>query len=234
MEILGKATRKSCMNACMNAHIQVDVCVDAIQTETRRTATLTSHASRVMLKVLQARLQQCMNRELPDVQSGFGKGRGTRDQIANICWIIEKSKRGPEKHLFLLYWLCQSLWLCVPKPSTNCRKSFKAWEYQTTRPASWEICMKVKKQELELDMGQTGSKLGKEYIKAVYCHPACLTYMQSTSYEMLGWMKHKLESRLLGEISITSDMQMTPLYGRKWRRTKEPLDESERGVKELA
>ena len=75
--------------------------------------------------------------------------------------------------------------------------------------------MKVKKQELELDMGQTGSKLGKEYIKAVYCHPACLTYMQSTSYEMLGWMKHKLESRLLGEISITSDMQMTPLYGRK-------------------
>ena len=112
MEILGKATRKSCMNACMNAHIQVDVCVDAIQTETRRTATLTSHASRVMLKVLQARLQQCMNRELPDVQSGFGKGRGTRDQIANICWIIEKSKRGPEKHLFLLYWLCQSLWLC--------------------------------------------------------------------------------------------------------------------------
>ena len=103
MEILGKATRKSCMNACMNAHIQVDVCVDAIQTETRRTATLTSHASRVMLKVLQARLQQCMNRELPDVQSGFGKGRGTRDQIANICWIIEKSKRVSEKHLFLLY-----------------------------------------------------------------------------------------------------------------------------------
>ena len=75
--------------------------------------------------------------------------------------------------------------------------------------------MKVKKQELELDMGQTGSKLGKEDIKAVYCHPACLTYMQSTSYEMLGWMKHKLESRLLGEISISSDMQMTPPHGRK-------------------
>ena len=71
--------------------------------------------------------------------------------------------------------------------------------------------MQVKKQQLELDMGQwTGSKLGKEYIKAVYCHPAYLTYMQSISYKMLGWMKHKLESRLLGEISITSDMQMTP------------------------
>jgi len=75
---------------------------------------------------------------------------------------------------------------------------------------------------------QTCSKLGKEYIKAVYCHPACLTYMQSTSREMPGWMKHKLESRLLGEISITSDMQMTPPYGRKRRGTKEPLDESER------
>ena len=67
--------------------------------------------------------------------------------------------------------------------------------------------MQVKKQELELDMEQeTGSKSGKEYVKAVYCHSAYLTYMQSTSYEMLGWMKHKLESRLLGEISITSDM----------------------------
>ena len=76
--------------------------------------------------------------------------------------------------------------------------------------------MQVKKQQLELDMEQqTGSKSGKEYIKAVYCHPAYLTYMQSTSWEMLGWMKHKLESRLLGEISITSDMQMIPPYGRR-------------------
>ena len=82
---------------------------------------------------------------------------------------------------------------------------------------------------LELDMEQqTGSKLGKDYVKAVYCHPDYLTYMQSTSGEMLDWMKHKLESRLLGEISITSDMQMTPPYGRKGRGTKESLDESER------
>ena len=72
--------------------------------------------------------------------------------------------------------------------------------------------MQVKKQQLELDMEQqTGSKLGKEHVKAVYCHPAYLTYMQSTSYEMPGWMKHKLESRLQGEISVTSDMQMIPL-----------------------
>ena len=71
--------------------------------------------------------------------------------------------------------------------------------------------MQVKKQQLELDMEQqTGSKSGEEYVKAVYCQPAYLTYMQSTSCEMLGWMKHKLESRLLAEISITSDTQMTP------------------------
>ena len=74
--------------------------------------------------------------------------------------------------------------------------------------------MQVKKQQLELDMEQqTGSKLGKEYVKAIYCHPAYLTYMQSTSCEMLGQIKHKLESRLPGEISITSDTQMTsPLW----------------------
>ena len=88
--------------------------------------------------------------------------------------------------------------------------------------------MQVKKQQLELDMEQqTGSKLGKEYVKAVYCHPAYLTYMQSTSCKMLGWRKHKLESKLQEEISITSDMQMTP-NGRK-QRIKELLDEGERG-----
>ena len=79
--------------------------------------------------------------------------------------------------------------------------------------------MQVKKQQLELDMErQTGSKSGKEYVKAVYCHIANLTYMQNTSREMPGWMKHKLESRFLGEISITSDMQMTPLLGQKTER----------------
>ena len=105
--------------------------------------------------------------------------------------------------------------LTMPKPltvwiTTNCGKFWKRWEYQTTLPASWQICMQVKKQELEPDMEQqTGSKSGKEYVKAVYCHPAYLTYMQSTSCEMQGWMKHKLESRLLGEISITSNMHNT-------------------------
>jgi len=78
--------------------------------------------------------------------------------------------------------------------------------------------MQVKKQQLELDMEQqTGSKSGKEHVKAVYCHPAYLTYMQSTSCKMLGWMKHELESRLLGDISINSDMQMTPPL---WQKVK--------------
>ena len=90
--------------------------------------------------------------------------------------------------------------------------------------------MQVKKQQLEPNMEQqTGSKLGKEYIKPGYCHPAYLTSMQSTPCEMPGWMKHKLESRGTGEISTTSDVQMTPLTGRKRRETKEPVDEHERG-----
>ena len=92
------------------------------------------------------------------------------------------------------------------------------WEYKTTWPASWEICMEVKKQQLELDMEQqTSSKSGKEYVKSIYCHSAYLTYMQSTSCGMRGWMKHKLKSRLLGEIAITSDRQMTPPL---WQKVK--------------
>ena len=90
--------------------------------------------------------------------------------------------------------------------------------------------MQVKKQQLEPDMEQwIGSKLGKGYVKGVYCHPAYLISMQSTSCQMLGCIKHKLESRFLGEISITSDMQMTPPLWQEANKTKEPLDESERG-----
>ena len=89
-------------------------------------------------------------------------------------------------------------------------KFLESWKYQSTLPASWEICMQVKKQKLEPDVEQeTGSELGKEYIKNVHCHPDYLTNMQSTSSKMPGGMKHKLESRLPGEISITSDMLMT-------------------------
>ena len=113
----------------------------------------------------------------------------------------------------------------MPKPftvwiTTNCGKLYKRWEYQTTWPASWEICVQVKKQQSELDMEQqTGSKLGKEYIKAVYCHLAYLTYIQSTSREMPDSVKHKLESRLPGETSTTLDMQMTSPLWQKVKRS---------------
>ena len=91
--------------------------------------------------------------------------------------------------------------------TTNCGKFWKRWEYHTTLPASQETCMQAKKQQLELDMEQwIGSKLGKEYVKAVYYHPVYLTYRQSISCKM----KHKLKSRLLGEVPITSDRHMTP------------------------
>ena len=103
--------------------------------------------------------------------------------------------------------------LTMPKPltvwlTTNRGKFWKRWEYQTTWLASWEICMQVRKQQLEP---------GKKYVETVFCHPAYLTYMQSTAWEMLDWMKYTLESRLPGEISITSDMQMTP---RLWSKVK--------------
>ena len=111
-----------------------------------------------------------------------------RNQRSNCQHLLDhwKIKRVPEKHLFLLYWSQKpkllTVWITI-----NCGKFWKRWEYQTTWPASWEICMRVRKQQLELDMEQqNGSKLGKESIKAVYFYPAYLTYMQSTSWEMLG------------------------------------------------
>ena len=139
-----------------------------------------------MLKILQARLHQNVNCELPDVQAGFRKGRGTRDQIANIPGSSKKQESSIKISISAL--------LTMPKPLTvwitiNCGKFWKRWEYQATWPASWETCMQVRKQQLELDMEQTGSKKEKEYVKAVYCHPAYLTSMQNISCEMLGgWL----------------------------------------------
>ena len=125
-----------------------------------------------MLKILQARLQQYINHELPDVQAGFRKGRGTRDQIANIYWIIEKAWEC-QKNIYFCFIDCAKIFVQI---TTNRGKCLKRWEEQTTWPASWEIRMQVRKQQLELDMEQqTGSKLRKEYVKAVYCHPAYLT-----------------------------------------------------------
>ena len=112
------------------------------------TIALISHTRKVMLKILQARLQQYVNRELPDVQAGFRKGRGTRDKIAHICWTIKKEE-SPRK-------TSTSALLTMPKPltvwiTTNCGKFWKRWEYQTIWPASRETYMQVRKQQLELD-----------------------------------------------------------------------------------
>ena len=113
------------------------------------------HASKVMLKILQARLQRYVNCELPDVQAGFRKGRGARDQIANICWIIKKARELQESIYFCFIDYAKAfVWITI-----NCGKFWKKWKYQTTWPACWEICMQVRKQQLELDMEQqTGSK----------------------------------------------------------------------------
>ena len=126
--------------------------------------------------ILQSRLQRSVNWELPDVQAGFRKGRGNRGQVVNIRWIIEKI-RGFQKKT------CTSASLTTLKPLTmwitkHCRKFLRRWEYQTTLPASWETCMWVKKQQLDLDMEQwTVSKFKKEYIKPIYFHSAYFTYM---------------------------------------------------------
>ena len=104
-----------------------------------------------MLKILQARPQQYMNHELTDVQAGFRKGRGTRDQIANIHWNIKKAREF-QKNIYFCFIDYAKAFDCVDHK--NCGKFWKRWEYQTTLPASWEICMQVKKQQLELDMEQ--------------------------------------------------------------------------------
>ena len=127
-----------------------------------------------MLKILQVRLQQCVNRELPDVQAGFRKGIGTRDQIANIHWIIGKAREFQKNIYFCLIDYAKGF---------DCMDHNKLWKILKEMEipdhfVSWETCMQVKKQQLDLDMEQqTGSKLGKEYIKAVYCHLLILTYI---------------------------------------------------------
>ena len=109
-----------------------------------------------MLQILQARLQQYVNFELPDVQAGFRKGRGTTDQIANIYWIIENARRF-QKNTYFCFIDYAKAFDCVDHQKLW--KILKRWEYQITWPASWEICMQVSKQQLELDMEQhTGSK----------------------------------------------------------------------------
>ena len=136
------------------------------------TLALISHTSKVMLKILQARLQQYMNREFPDIQAGFTKGRGTRDQIANICWITEKAREFQKTSTSASLSMLKPLIVWI---TTNCGKFLKRREYLTCllrNPyAGWEA--KVRNGHGTTDW----FKLGKEYVKSVCCHPAYLTYM---------------------------------------------------------
>src|SRR5574337_2076122 len=169
-----------------------------------------------MLKILQVRLQQYVNHELPEVQAGFRKDRGIRDQIANIHWIMEKAREFQKNIYFCFIDYAKAfdcvyhskLWkilkeMGIPDHLTCLLRNLSAGQEATVRTGHGTI-----------DWFQ----IEKEYFKAVYCHPAYLTSMQSTSCETLGWKNHKLESRLLGEISITSDMQMTPPLWQKVKR----------------
>ena len=172
-----------------------------------QTTALISHTSKVILKILQASLQQYMNRELPDVQAGFRKGRGTRDQIANIHWIIEKARDYQENIYFCFidyvkafdYADYNKLWkilkeMGIPDHLNYLLRNLYAGQERAARTGHGTI-----------DWLQTG----KGVCQGCVLSPAYLIYMQSTSHKMLGWMKHKLKSGLLGEISITSGMQMT-------------------------
>ena len=154
-----------------------------------------------------------MNHELLDVQAVFRKGRGTRDQIANICWILEKAREFQKNTYFCFLDYAKAF---------DCVDHNKLWKIPNEVGIPDDLTCLLRNlyagQEATVRTRHGTTNLGKECVKAVYCHPTYLTFMQSTLSEMPGWMKHKLESRLLGEISVTSDMQMTPPLWQKAKR----------------
>ena len=166
------------------------------------TVAITSHTSKVMLKILQPSFNRTWTKNFQMFKLGLEKAEEPEIKLPTSIGSSKKqeSSRTTSTSALLTMSKPLSVWI-----TTNCEKFLKRWGYQTALPASWEICVQVKKQQLELDMEQqTGSKLGKVYTKAVHCHPAYLTYMQNTSGKMPGWMNHKLESRLPGEININN------------------------------
>ena len=167
-----------------------------------------SHASKVMLKILQARLQQYVNHKIPDVQATFRKGRGTRDQIDNIRWIIKKAREF-QKNIYFCFIDCAKAFDCMDHK--------KLWKILKEMGILDHLTCLLRKlyagQEATVRTGhgttdwfQIRKGVGQGFILS----PCSFNCRQSTSCKMLGWMKHKLESRLPGEISITSNMQMTP------------------------
>ena len=180
------------------------------------TIALISHASKVMLKILQARLQQFVNRELPDVQAGFRKGRGTREQIANICWIIKKAKAF-QKNIYFCF-------IDYAKAS-DCVDHNKLWKILKEMGIPDHLtCILRNLYAGQEAVVRTGHGTTDWFQIGKGVHQGCILssslfnlYAEYTMRNPLGWRKHKLESRLLGEISITSDMQMIPLL---WQKVK--------------
>ena len=184
-------------------------------------------ASKVMLKILQVSLHQYVNWELPDVQAGFRKGRGTRDQIANIHWVMKKqeSSRKTSTSASLTMLKPLTVWITI-----NCGKILQELgiDHLTSllrNLHAGQEATTVRTRHGKTDWFQTGKGVHQGCLLSSWL----LTYMQTTSCKVPDWMKQKLESRSPGAISITSDMQMTPPLWQKWRGTKEPVDESERG-----
>ena len=184
-----------------------------------------------MLKILQARLQPYVNYELPDVQGGFSKGRGTRDQIANICWIIKKQESS-RKHLFFFFFL-----LTMPKPlsvwiTINFGKFWKRWKYRTTWSASWQIC--IVGQEATV---RTGHGTADWFQRGKGVHQGCILspclFNSYAEYIMRNpgldeaQAGIKIAGRNINHLRYADHTTLSA--GRKWWRTKEPLDESERG-----
>ena len=157
-----------------------------------QTIALISHASKVMLKILHSRLQHYANQELPDVQAGFRKGRWTRDQITNICWIIKQGNfRKASISVSLNKLKLSTVWIM-----TNCGKLLERWGYQTILSVSWETCMQIRNQKLKTCMEQLiGTRSRTECDRAICCHVTWLIYIQSPSWEIPGWMSFKPESR---------------------------------------
>ena len=191
-----------------------------------RTIALISHASKVMLKILQARLQQYVNRELPDVQAGFRKGRGTRDQIANIHWIIKKAREF-QKNIYFCFVDCAKAFDCVDHN--------KLWKILQEMGIPDHLTCLLRNlyaaQEATVRTGHGTTdwfQIGKGVCQGCILSPCLFNFYASTSWETLGWKKHQLESRLLGEISITSDMQMTPPLRQKVILLMKVKEESEK------
>ena len=180
------------------------------------TIALISHASNIMLKILQARLPQYVNWEHPDTQAGFRKGRGTGDQIANICWVIEKAREF-QKNIYFCFIDYAKAFDCVDHN--------KLWKILKEMGIPDHLTCFLR----NLYTGQEATvrtrhgtmdwfQIGKGVCQGCILLSCLFNLYQSTSGEMPGWMKHKLESRLPGEISITSDMQMTPTLCQKLKK----------------